>query len=154
MRLNRGVEVTRENPKRFEYFDHPADVGIIGFGGSLEEAFEEGAKAMFQVMAEIDRVEPMAPKEVEVDASDEESLLIRWLNALLALKDLEHMFFSDFKVKIRHLHDALVLKGVALGETIDIQKHYPKVEVKAATYSQLRVERSESMFRVQCVVDV
>ena len=42
----------------FKHFEHQADVGIIGIGKTLEEAFQEGAKAMFQVMADLKTIVP------------------------------------------------------------------------------------------------
>lgn len=139
--------------KNFEYFDHEADVGIVGYGNSLNEAFEEGAKAMFQIMVDIKNVEPKKEIEIEVEALDEEALFVEWLNSLLAHKDVEEMLFSDFKVEIKHLAGKYILNGIAKGEKINCKKHHLKTEVKAATYSQLKIEKN-NIYRVQCVVDV
>ena len=133
----------------YDYFEHQADVGIIGIGNTLEEAFVEGAKAMFQVMCEIKDVEAKEEVKIEVDASDQETLFVEWLNALLAQKDIKDMLFSDFDVKI----EGNTLKGVARGETMDLDKHEVKTEVKAATYSQLKIVKDKD-YKVQCVVDV
>ena len=35
----------------YKHLEHEADVGVLGIGKTIEEAFEEGAKAMFDVMA-------------------------------------------------------------------------------------------------------
>jgi SHS2 domain-containing protein len=45
------------------------------------------------------------------------------------------------------------LEATAKGENLDPEKHNVKIEVKAATYSQLKVERNEK-FLAQCIVDV
>jgi len=134
----------------YEYFEHQADVGLIGYGKTLEEAFVEGAKAMFQVMCEIKNVKVKKEVKIEVEGNDIESLFIEWLNDLLAQKDIEDMFFSDFEVKI----DGNKLVGVAKGEKMDLDRHQVKVEVKAATYAQLKVEKIDKSYKVQCVVDV
>ncbi|MAG77803.1 hypothetical protein CL616_00395 [archaeon] len=134
----------------YEYFEHQADVGIIGYGKNLEEAFVEGAKAMFQVMCEIKNVKVVKEIKIEVEGNDQETMFIEWLNALLSQKDIEDMFFSDFEVKI----DGNKLKGVAKGEKMDLDRHEVKVEVKAATYAQLKVEEIDKGYKVQCVVDV
>ena len=59
------------------------------------------------------------------------------------------MFFSKFEVKIKDNK----LKSTVYGEAIDIKKHKPKIEVKAATYSGLKFWKDEK-FNVQCIVDV
>jgi len=46
------------------------------------------------------------------------------------------------------------LKGYACGEKLDVEKHKVKTEVKAATYSQLKIEEKDGLFYVKCVVDV
>lgn len=146
--------MARTELRRFGFFEHEADVGIFGVGSSLEEAFQEGAKALFQVMADIENIEPEIRINIKAEAPDEEALFVEWLNALLAQKDIEDMFFSDFEVRIQHLQKLFVLTGVAKGERTNPQKHHLKIEVKAATYSQLKVERLEKGYKVQCVVDV
>jgi SHS2 domain-containing protein len=134
----------------YEYFEHQADVGIIGYGKTLEEAFVEGAKAMFQVMCEIKNVKAVKKIKIEVEGNDKETMFIEWLNDLLAKKDIEDMFFSEFEVKI----DGNKLIGLAKGEKMDLDRHQVKVEVKAATYAQLKVEEVDKGYKVQCVVDV
>jgi len=139
---------------KFEYFDHEADIGIVGYGRNLEEAFEQGAKAMFNIMADINTIAREKKVYIEVRANDKEALFIEWLNELLARKDIEGMLFSEFDVKIEEKGDMLVLKGTAKGEKINYKKHRVDIEVKAATYSQLKIEKIDGMWKVQCVVDV
>ena len=139
---------------KFEYFDHEADIGIVGYGRNLEEAFEQGAKAMFNIMADINTIKCERKVDIEVRANDKEALFIEWLNELLARKDIEGMLFSEFDVRIEEKGNMLVLKGIAKGEKINYEKHRVDIEVKAATYSQLKIEKIDGMWKVQCVVDV
>ncbi|RLI67777.1 archease [Candidatus Heimdallarchaeota archaeon] len=135
----------------FEYFEHEADVGIVGIGKTLEEAFEEAAKAMFNVEVDISRVECKEKVEVECSADNVEELFIEWLNSLLAEADMRNMVFSEFGITELSEH---YLKGYACGEKLDAEKHKVKTEVKAATYSQLKIEEKDGLFYVKCVVDV
>ncbi len=134
----------------FDYFEHIADVGIIGIGRTLEEAFEEGAKAMFNVMVDIKKVAPKKAVKVSCSASNEEELFVEWLNALLAQASLHEMVFSKFSVKIKDNK----LTGNAMGEKLDVKKHEVKTEVKAATYGSLSVKKEGNDFIAKCVVDV
>jgi len=137
----------------YELLDHEADIGIRGYGNTIEEAFENGAKAMFSVMIDLDEVNPEKNVEIKCEAPDLETLFIEWLNELLTKKDIEEMSFSEFKVKINK-NDLYTLKGVALGERFDQKKHKPKIEVKAATYSGLKIGKKDEKIYIQCVVDV
>jgi SHS2 domain-containing protein len=121
----------------------------------IEEAFQECAKAMFNVEINIDKVEPKRKVKIRCSAKNQEELLVEWLNALLAQASIKEMVFSDFKVIISKEINSFQLEGEAKGDKLS-EKHEPKIEVKAATYSQVRVYHDEDKSRwvVQCIVDV
>ena len=134
----------------YETFEHKADIGVRGIGNSLEAAFQEAAKAMFSVMYDIGMVGEETKISIDCEADDRELLLVEWLNALLAEAGVNGMAFSNFHVGIldEHLH------GTAWGEKINLKKHMPKTEVKAATYSGLKVCEKDGAWTAQCIVDV
>ncbi len=134
----------------YETFEHQADIGIRGFGMTLEEAFGNVARALYSVMVRIDTVRPLEERTITVSAPDCELLLVEWLNALLALSDIDRMVFSKFDVTI----DRTVLKGSAWGEKLDPRRHEPNVEVKGATYHLLQIRKEGGRYTAQCVVDV
>ena len=134
----------------YKYLEHEADVGILAIGDSLEEAFSEGAKAMFGVMVDVKGVEAKKSVEIKCSAKDIPALFVEWLNELIQKKDTEEMFFSKFKVKIKDNE----LTGKAIGEKINLDKHKVKTEVKAATYSGLKYEKKGSKHALQCILDI
>ena len=133
----------------YEIFEHEADFGIRGYGETLEKAFENGAKALFSVMVDLNTVKAAKKVTVDCSAADYEVLFIEWLNALLSEMDLRRMLFSNFSVTLSRY----LLHGEAFGEKIDRSKHVITGEVKAATYSSLKVEEKNGKM-VQCIVDV
>jgi SHS2 domain-containing protein len=136
--------------KQYETFEHKADMGIRGYGRTAEEAFQNGARALFSVMVDLKTVKGKDERDIECSADDIEALFVEWLNGLLSVADAEGLVFSDFGVKIRENK----LEGWALGERLDYEKHNPVVEVKAATYHMLKVEKTDDLYFAQCVVDV
>ncbi len=61
------------------------------------------------------------------------------------------MLFSRFEVTLEEHR----LHATAWGEAVDVSKHQPAVEIKGATYTELKVGRDESgQWLAQCVVDV
>ncbi len=136
--------------KRYETFEHKADVGVKGYGSSVEEAFENGARALFSVMVDLEAIDGNEKQDIECSADDIEALFVEWLNGLLSTADAEGLVFSDFGVEI----EGNSLRGWALGERLDHEKHRPVVEVKAATYHMLKVEKVNDLYIAQCVVDV
>ena len=135
----------------WEHFPHKADIGIRGAGSTKEQAFEQAAMALTAVITNIDKVEPEQKVEITCQGIDDELLLLDWLNGLLYEMDTRKMLFSRFEIQL----DKNTLNAVVWGQKIDIQKHQPTVEVKAATYTELYVRQDENgSWIAQCVVDV
>jgi tRNA nucleotidyltransferase (CCA-adding enzyme) len=88
---------------------------------------------------------------ISCEAPDDELLLVDWLNALIFEMASRHMLFNRFEVKL----DGQRLNATAWGETVDPEKHQPAVEIKGATYTELKVaQRDHGDWLAQCVVDV
>jgi len=137
----------------FEYLDHEADVGILATADTLEEAFEDGAKAMFNAMVDISKVEPLQKFEIKASSEKPDTLFVEFLNHLLSKADLEGVVFSMFRVKIKKGKE-YSLTAEAWGEPLDVKKHNVKTEVKAATYSGLKCWSDSGKHHVQCVLDL
>jgi SHS2 domain-containing protein len=137
----------------YEFLDHEADIGIRSWGKTVEEAFENGAKAMFSVMVNVEGVTPGKEIGIQVEAEDYDSLFIEWLNELLAQRDISEMVFSQFTVAISK-GDRFILSGTAQGEKLDADKHEIRTEVKAATYYGLKSGVEKGLYYFQCVLDI
>jgi len=137
----------------YENFEHKADIGVRGKASSVEEAFAEAAKALFNVEVDVKKVKPSKKIKFKCSAMNLEELFVEWLNSLLSHASLRDMVFSKFKVKIKNTKPP-VLEGEAFGEKFNAKKHNVKSEVKGATYSQLKVYQDKGLWIAQCIVDV
>jgi SHS2 domain-containing protein len=135
----------------WEHYPHPSDVGIRGIGPTREEALAQAALAMTAVVADPARIEPKEPVRIVCREEDDELLLFAWLNAVLYEMATRDMLFSRFDVQP-------IPGGVTAtvwGEKVNRGKHDPAVEVKAATYGDLKIVRdAEGNWIAQCIVDV
>jgi SHS2 domain-containing protein len=139
----------------YEYLEHDADVAIRGIGASLAEAFAEGARGMFGIMANLQTVEPRQSVEVQCDAPDLELLFAEFLNELLFEREMSGLLLSACQIEqLRRGPEGWHLEAVAWGESLDPDRHEILTEVKAATYSGLRVYHQNGQHVVQCLVDV
>jgi len=135
----------------WELFPHPADIGIRGLGPTKEAAFAQAAIALTAVITDPGKVEPREVVEIVCREDDDELLFMSWLSCLLYEMDTRGMLFSRFEIE----PIAGGLRALAWGERVDIDRHEPAVEVKAATYAGLRVEKDEAgAWLAQCIVDV
>ena len=135
----------------WEHYSHGADIGVRGFGCSVEEAFEQAAIALTAVVADVSGVRPSVQIEIHCEAPDLEMLFVSWLNTIVYEMAVRNMVFSSYRVIL----SGLSLRGVLVGETIDPVRHQPAVEVKGATVTDLKVECDlEGHWCAQCIVDV
>jgi len=136
--------------KDFEIINHTADVGIVAYGADLSQAFANAARALFSLITELDDVAEVLHRDVELTASDEERLLVEWLNELIYLFDTENILFKRFD--IIQLNNTQ-LKARSYGEKVDKSKHKLKTGVKAATYHMLKVDKGDGCW-VQVLFDI
>lgn len=137
--------------KNFEFFDHTSDVGVKAFGDTLDQAFENSALAVFELMTDTSRVKGERKFEVDIEGLDMENLLYRWIESLLAEYDYSLTLFSKFQVKI--YPDDFKLHGIAYGERFDPKVHERRTVVKAMTYHELEIKRNEH-WTITFVVDI
>ena len=136
---------------RWEHFAHGADIGVRGFGRSVEQAFEQAATALSAVVADLSTIRPSETIEVECDAPDLDLLLVSWLDRIIYEMAVRGMLFGTFHVII----SGCSLRGRLGGEVIDLERHQIAVEAKGATVTALRVARGpDGEWIAQCVVDV
>jgi len=136
--------------KDFEIVNHTADVGIIAYGADVRQAFANAARALFSLITELDDVEEVLYRDIELTVSEQESLLVGWLNELIYLFDVENIIFKRFDItEISNTQ----LKARSYGEKIDSSKHKLKTGVKAATYHMLKVDKDDGC-KVQVLLDI
>lgn len=137
--------------KSFEVIEHTADTGIRAFGKDVKEAFENAAVGMFSLVANLDKVEEKEEHEVEVQADNQEDLLVEWLNELLYLLEVKRLLLKSFKIAEMDEHH---LKAKVAGEEIDERKHELGIDIKAVTYHMLEVGKTNDTWETQVIFDV
>jgi SHS2 domain-containing protein len=137
-------------PKDFETLEHTADTGIIAYGKDLRQAFANAARGLFSLITEIEAVKEVLERDIEVSATDRDSLLVAWLNELIYIFDTENVIFKRFDItRLSQRH----LVARCYGERVDRARHKLKTGVKAATYHMLAVEQEDG-WRLQVLFDI
>ena len=141
--------------KKFTFLEHTADIKFQAFGKTLNEAFENAALALKEVISGKLKVKVRINKKIKVEGRDNEALLYRFLEQFLYLLDAENFLFSKIKkVKI----SGGKLEAEILGDLAD--KYKFTNDVKAITYNQMFVKQEKTKkedgkrFICQVVVDV
>ena len=135
---------------RNRYFDHIADIGIIGRGETLCDAFTDAAKSMFSIMAELTKIKAQLCVEFEFVEPDVELALVTYLNALLDQSRSQHIILKTFQLQQLSNH---LWHSRACGNHWNVMTNRG-TEVKGATLTMLSVKSEAGQWEARCVVDV
>merc|ERR1712146_125787 len=168
----------------YEYLDHPADVILHAWGSSLILAFENIVPCMFNYITDISTVQedPVCTRSVVVEGHDLHSLLFNYLDEILSQFTVDQFVVSRCNIegfvtnndekkkqtastsKERRQEqeqreeengDGLfTVKAVLHGEIFDLRKHPQGTEIKAITYSAMKIEQLENRSDLYVIVDI
>ena len=134
--------------KPYELLDHTADALVLVRGKNAEELFEKAAYAMFDIITSAKKIYPVGKYRVKISSPTIEDLLVDYLSELLYVFSVEYFVMNDFNVIIYKGSDEYRLKGIALGEPYNIEKHGIKTEIKAVTYHELEINLKEGYAKI------
>ncbi|RKY79705.1 hypothetical protein DRQ00_03165 [candidate division KSB1 bacterium] len=144
-------EVSTIRPKKFEYLEHTGDIGLKIYGTTLPELFANAAEGFTSIITEVEKIEPKFRNQIVVEANGLEELMIRWLNQINYLFEVEGKLFTKWEVCSLNKNR---LSALGEGEDFDAQKHPILHEVKAATYHQLKLEKRKDGWFAQVIFDL
>ncbi len=137
----------------FSYFDHTADVGVEASADSLEEVFAESGRALFNLIVDLDRLDSIETETVEIDGTDEVSLLIDWLNELIFLFDARGWLFREFRVDVAGRSDASGLRLTAECRGERESGRPLEMALKSAAYHEASIYH-DGTWRARFILDV
>jgi SHS2 domain-containing protein len=135
----------------FEVFEHTADIGVRVFGGNLLELLKNAALALMSLIVESGAVRPAEEVPITAEAETGEELLIKMLSEILYLHQVRKMVFCEAEIE---LIDGYKLRGVLRGENIDPERHELLLDIKAATYHNLKIQRVNDRLMAEVVFDI
>ncbi len=137
--------------KKYEFINHTADLGIRVWGESIQELFKNAAYSMFDIMADLNRVELKKTMKVRIEKEELDELLADWLRNLLYKFNGDRYLLKEFKVETI---DTQGLKAKVKGEKMDLSRHHLKREIKAVTYHGLEVKKIDRRWEARIIFDV
>ena len=149
---------------QFEYLDHPADIILHAWGVDISYALSNLVICMFGYMTSLESISINSAVSLEIGSNivgeghDLHSLIYSFLDEWLYI--FHDTNFVPKEVTIsefhRNNHNNNVWKIVSSGkgEVMDIARHPQGTEVKAITYSGMKVEEKVGRCDVYVVVDI
>jgi SHS2 domain-containing protein len=132
----------------FEEIEHTADNALLVSGGTWEELLENAAHGMNSLMlGDVSAIGTQTQKQVSVEASDGEGLLVEWLSELVYWAEKESLVFTRFEFQeVTSKTAQATLYG---GGAKNVQKH-----IKAVTYHNLEIVKTDKGLTATVVFDV
>jgi SHS2 domain-containing protein len=138
----------------YRFLDHMTDAFIEAYGTTLEEAFENAAKALCDTMIDLKTVRPKREIILSANGNDLYSLLFDWLDKVMLLLVADGIAMSQFSVKIKQHNNSYLLEGTARGEPLKLDRHRYKVEVKAVTYHEMEIKQEKGLITARFLLDL
>jgi SHS2 domain-containing protein len=135
----------------YKFLEHTADVKFRAEGSTLEEMFSEAAKALAETIRGNIPILEKRDEVFEVQGTDMESLLNKFLGEFLFFLDTKDFLMSTIKfIKIdkENFKVECIVSG-DLGESYKFTN-----DVKAVTFNELFVKEQDGKFTCQVVLDV
>jgi len=140
----------------FKFLSHTADIKIKCWGTTIEEAFTQAAYALMTVISpNLEKISEKKKKTITIEAEDKKALLFDFLSEFLFIFDVDKLVFSNIKVQsIKKINDGYELIARMKGEEFNKDYHEIGTEVKAITYSYMKIEEKNESIIIELVLDI
>ncbi len=144
---------------RYRYLEHSTDAIVQAHGSSLEELFENSAMGLVNIMFDIDKVENRQSETIIASDENLENLLFDWLEKVLLKIFIDQIVLSRFSIRVFEKDKNLEEKRYFLeaqvgGEKVNYDKHNYKIEIKAITYHELKIQCTDTSYVATFLVDL
>lgn len=133
---------------RYAYVEQDGKVGVVGYGETMERAFEAAAAALFGLTTELSEVRPERTVPVSFIEDDAEAALARWLDLLLESAGQHRLSFSEFHIQ----RERTWWRGCATGEYRH-GKPEGVAEVKRIARNTAVVKQTGQGWEARCAVE-
>ncbi|MBS3124208.1 archease [Candidatus Woesearchaeota archaeon] len=138
----------------YQFIDHTADILFQAEGNTPSELFEQCALALENSQVDLSKIEPVIKKEWKATNHRIDSMLFDFLDDLLFFKDTEQLLFCKFQIDVQEKEGEFFMTVSAWGENLNIEKHQPKVDVKAITMHMFEVKKTDIGWWAKVLIDI
>jgi SHS2 domain-containing protein len=129
----------------YRFLDHATDAFVEVTAKDLKEAFSVTADAVINLTLDQDKVEEKQQKEFSANGKDLRYLLFSWLEEITFVLITDGFAIKRIEFDILE-NDGYKINAIAFGEPLDLAKHNFKVEIKAPTFYEMKIEQNDGVF--------
>ena len=135
----------------YKIIDHTADLGIIVEGTDEKNLFIRAAYAMTDLMVKGDISRKTVIKDVSLRGEDFPDLMVRWLGEILYLFEGDKLIVNSIEIKSI---SPIKLESMLTLTSFEPEHHQVKREIKAVTYHQISVDKTEDGWQARVIFDI
>jgi SHS2 domain-containing protein len=137
--------------KKYRVMNRSSDLVIKVLGKTQAELFSNSAFALFDLLADMEKVEVRDHLQLEVEGADRDDLMVNWVRELLYLFQ-----GSDYLVKEVELKEIKenYVRGEVKGEKFDPDRHEIRREIRAVAYDQSRMDKTGDQWTAQLIFEL
>ena len=129
----------------YKFLDHATDAFVEVTAKDLNEAFLVTANAVINITLDQDKVEEKEKIEFSASGKDLRYLLFSWLEEITFVLITQGFAIKRIDFEILEKNGYLIM-AKAYGEPLDLKKHNFKVEIKAPTFYEMKIEQNNGVF--------
>ena len=137
----------------FEFIEHTADLGLRIYGKNIESLFQNAAQSLFEIIID-SKSQAENLEEIILEAENLEELFVTWLNELISLFFACKFLPSEYFIEVEEKDDLKILKSRIKGANFNPQENKIKMEIKAATYHNLKLEKTDDGYVAEVIFDI
>ncbi|MBS3921814.1 MAG: archease [Nitrosarchaeum sp.] len=130
----------------YKFLEHATDAFIEVTAKDLKEAFLVSANAVINITLDQDKVNEIEQKEIIAYGKDLNYLLFSWLEEVTFVLITEGFAIKRIELDIKEDDKGYKIIAKAYGEPLDFLKHNFKVEIKAPTFYEMKIEQKDGVF--------
>lgn len=132
-----------------------ADIAFHAWGADLEELFKAASDATMNTMIDnLDEIALSETRSFQLENDELDLLLFDFLQEFVYYKDSELLLLRAQQVEIKKIESGYSLKAITQGEKLDRDRHHQRVDVKAVTLHQFQLEKTDTGWTVQVILDI
>ncbi len=137
----------------YKFIEHTADVAAEISGESLTEIFLTAYEVWKKIVVDSFEILTEQKKEIQLFAQSNEVLLVEFLNELNYLLFTKKWFCLNISL-LEIIEEDNGIKLIASLEGGTIDPEFIKIEIKAVTFHNLKIEKIGELFRTIIVFDI
>ena len=138
----------------YRFLDHSSDALVEVRHTDMRGALTDAALSTIDIMLDRDAIQNKTVRHFDIKDDAVHRLLYQWLDDIIFVTLADNFAIKEITVDEFDDSDHIIMKARAFGEPLDLSKHRFRVEVKAPTYHEMKINCDKNGIVLQFLLDL